>query len=93
MIAPAEPAADIEEPEPPATLGPVRLVLLLLWAATSFGTCYLARDVQRLLGRPLQAYGLAAQGILIFFILLVLFNAWYFNRRQTERPPGADNGA
>lgn len=92
MTAPAETAADFEESAPPATLGPVRLVLLLLWAAASFGTCYFARDVQTLLGRPLQAYGLAAQGILIVFILLVLFNAWHFNRQQTERPEGADIG-
>jgi len=97
MIAPAEPAADPHEPDPPPALGPVRLTLLLLWAAASFGTCYFARDLQVLLGRPLQAYGLAAQGILIVFIVLVLFNAWYFNRQQPEHRSGplpeADHGA
>ncbi len=92
MNVPAEPAVDFDAPEPVATLGPVRLVLLLLWAAASFGTCYFARDLQTLLGRPLQSYGLAAQGILIVFIVLVLFNAWYFNRRQPVRRPGVDNG-
>lgn len=66
----------------------MRLALLLLWAAASFGTCYLARDLQALLGQRLQAYGLAAQGILIVFIVLVVANAWYFNRHQPEADAG-----
>lgn len=68
----------------------MRLALLLLWAAASFGTCYFARDLQALLALPglrLQSYGLAAQGILIVFIVLVVFNAWYFNRRPDGAPP------
>ena len=70
----------------------MRLGLLLLWAGVSFGTCYFARDLQALLQERMQAYGLAAQGILIAFIVLVLINAWYFNRQQPEREPAADQG-
>lgn len=63
-----------------ARLGPLRCVLLLAWAAASFGTCFYARDLQLLLGPGLPVYGLAAQGILIVFIVVVVANAVVFNR-------------
>ncbi|MCZ2499239.1 DUF4212 domain-containing protein [Xylophilus sp. Kf1] len=75
----------------PAALGAIRLALLLVWAVASFGTCYFARDLQAALP-SLSAYGLAAQGILIVFILLVVFNAWFFDRRETRLSAEAADG-
>ena len=67
-----------------ARLGPVRCALLAAWALASFGTCYFARDLQALLGPRLPVYGLAAQGILIVFIGVVVLNAVVFNRSAPQ---------
>jgi len=40
-------------------LGWIRGVLLAIWAAASFGTCFFARDLQGFFGGPSLAYGLA----------------------------------
>ena len=72
-----------------ARLGPVRCLLLLVWAAASFGTCFFARELQAVLGPELPVYGLAAQGILIVFIVVVVVNALVFNRGAAHE---ADDG-
>jgi putative solute:sodium symporter small subunit len=72
-----------------ARLGPIRCALLLAWASASFGSCYFARDLQALLGPELPVYSLAAQGLLIVFIVVVVVNAIVFNRGATHE---ADDG-
>jgi len=59
-------------------LGIKRIVLLLVWGLSSFGTCFFARDLQA--GGPGQpwAYAIAGQGLLILFIALVIVNAVLF---------------
>jgi putative solute:sodium symporter small subunit len=75
--------------------GPLRLVLLSIWALTAFGGCYFARDIDALAGgRPL-AYWFAAQGVLIIFIALVVIYATVLNRmeaRETRNRIDTDKG-
>ena len=63
---------------------PLRGALLLVWALVSFGLCFFARDLFALLGSPL-GYWLAAQGILLVFIAIVVVYATVVNRRERVR--------
>lgn len=68
----------------------VRLGLMLVWAAASFGVCFFARDLGRLVaGWPLN-FWLAAQGGVLVFIAVVMFYAWWMNRGEAPPPPGED---
>jgi putative solute:sodium symporter small subunit len=71
--------------------GPLRLVLLSIWALASFGGCYFARDIDALAGgRPL-AYWFAAQGVLIIFIALVVIYATVLNRTEAHEARHGDD--
>lgn len=65
-------------------LGAVRIILLLIWAISSFGICFFARDIERGKTGFGLIYGFAGQGLLIVFIVLVVVNAVVFNRRAAR---------
>ena len=79
-------------PEPPLAVEQegagawgMRVALLLLWAAASFGVAFFARDLDQILaGWPLN-YWLAAQGAVLVFIGIVVLNAWWMNRAEARR--------
>jgi len=49
--------------------------LLVVWAAVSFGFCFLARDFQFMLGGWPFGYWMAAQGAVLAFIAIVVVYA------------------
>jgi putative solute:sodium symporter small subunit len=63
-------------------LGPLRTLLLAVWAASSFGVMYFAHSLQRWVGDWPLTYLLAAQGIVVGFVVLVTVYAWLANRAQ-----------
>ena len=66
-------------PPPPRVLA-LKLALLAVWAAVSFGSVYFARDLEfQVLGWPFD-YWFAAQGALFAFIAIVAVHAWAMNR-------------
>lgn len=87
-------AAALPPPRRPAWVRAVRLALLLLWAAASFGTSWFARDLQAIvLGWPLN-YWLLAQGGVLVFIAIGMLDAWAMNRLAPETPsPAGASGA
>ncbi len=55
---------------------------MFCWFVISFGVVFFARDLQQVVaGWPL-AYWFAAQGSVLFFILVVALFAWYANRQE-----------
>ena len=72
-------------------------VLLLVWAAVSFGVCFFARDLHHwvVAGWPL-GYWVAAQGAVVVFMVIVVVYAMAMSRfeRQDQQsasaiaPPG-----
>jgi putative solute:sodium symporter small subunit len=74
---PAAPA-----PHQADVLGPLRTLLLVLWAVSSFGVMYFAYSLQRWVGDWPLTYLLAAQGIVVGFVVLVTVYAWLANRAQ-----------
>ena len=70
-------------PPPPRVLA-LKLGLLVVWVAVSFGAVYFARDLDvTVLGWPF-AYWFAAQGALLAFIAIVVVYAWAMKRLQPE---------
>jgi putative solute:sodium symporter small subunit len=68
----------------------LKLVLLLVWAAVSFGVASLARELQfAVAGWPL-GYWMAAQGSVLAFIAIVAVYAGVMSRwdAAAERDPG-----
>ena len=63
-----------------------KLVLLLIWAAVSFGVSYFAEDLQFQVGPWPFSYWVAAQGGVLVFILLAWVYYWVMRRfdRQAE---------
>jgi putative solute:sodium symporter small subunit len=59
----------------------LRAALLALWAASSFGVAFFARDLDQVLGGWPVNYWLAAQGAVLVFLGIVGFFAWWANRR------------
>lgn len=70
----------------------VRVVLLLLWAAASFGVAFFARTLDQVVGDWPLNFWLAAQGGVLVFIAIVAFYAWFMNRRTrgNAAPPAGD---
>lgn len=77
---PAAPA-----PHQADVLGPLRTLLLGVWAASSFGVMYFAHSLQRWVGDWPLTYLLAAQGIVVGFVVLVTVYAWLANRAQRAK--------
>ena len=60
-----------------------RLGLLLLWAIASFGTIYFSDWLARyLLGLWPLGYWLAAQGVMMLYVLIAAGYAWLANRHE-----------
>ena len=74
-------------------LGPLRAVLLLLWALASFGLMYFAADLRWVFGGWPLGYWLAAQGIVVFFVVLVAVYAWIANRAEARQAAQVVDGA
>jgi putative solute:sodium symporter small subunit len=69
----------------PERLGWWRVCLLAVWALASFGLVFLSRSLQfSIAGWPFH-FWLAAQGIVYFFVLLVVVWAVVENRRDAAR--------
>lgn len=75
-------------PNPTVTtqsLGVFRGSLLVVWALASFGLMYFAQDLQvRVAGSPLS-FWLAAQGLVLLFVLLVFVYAIVTNRAEAAQ--------
>ena len=50
--------------------------LLTIWAALTFGVCFFARDLQFMVGYWPFGYWMAAQGVVLAFIAIVVAYAW-----------------
>ena len=50
--------------------------LLAIWATLTFGVCFFARDLQFTLGTWPFGYWMAAQGVVLAFIAIVVVYAW-----------------
>jgi putative solute:sodium symporter small subunit len=59
-------------------------VLLAVWACTSFGPSFFARDLAfEVLGWPFHFF-MAAQGTLLVFLAVVVIYAWLMNRWEAQ---------
>lgn len=72
----------------PDSLGRLRCALLLLWACTSFGLMYFAQSLQRWVGDLPLSHWLAAQGIILMFVLIVFVYAVLANRAERVQIAG-----
>ncbi len=79
-LEPTNPPGALEHP--PGALR-IKLVLLTLWLAVSFGAAWFARDLQRItLGDWPLGYWLAAQGAVLSFIAIVVAYAVWMRRLE-----------
>lgn len=77
----------------PDRLGWLRSLLLLVWAISSFGLMYFARHLQMRLGAWPVSFWLAAQGIVLGFVVVVFAYAFLANRAErasAASPQGHD---
>jgi putative solute:sodium symporter small subunit len=73
----------------------LKLGLLAVWAAVTFGAAYFARALDFVVfGWPF-GYWFAAQGAILTFIAILVVYAWAMNRLAPEDavPHGADDAA
>jgi len=83
--------APVQRPHSIAALA-LKAVLLLAWAAVSFGVCFFARDLQFDLGGWPLNYWIAAQGSVLVFIAVVVLYASVMNRIDPESADPEDHG-
>lgn len=76
--------ATLHTPGTADSLGLLRTVLLLVWALASFGLMFFARDLQMHMGAWPFSFWLAAQGLLVVFVLIVFVYAWAANRAEHQ---------
>ena len=69
----------------PDRLGWLRGVLLLVWALASFGLMYFARDLSWQMGAWPLNFWLAAQGLVLLFVLIVVIYAYVVNRAEAAQ--------
>ncbi len=62
--------------------GQFKLGLLALWALLSLGLPFFARDMTWVVGGWPVSFWFVAQGALVFFVLIVVLNAWVANRNE-----------
>lgn len=66
----------------------LKALLLTIWGAASFGTCYFARDLQALVpGWPI-AYWMAAQGAVLMFLALIVVYCVAMDYFERQPPAG-----
>jgi putative solute:sodium symporter small subunit len=73
----------------------LKAVLLLVWAATSFGFFFFARDLQFVVAGWPFAYWMGAQGAILVFIAIVVVYATLMRRlapQDSERDAGSPHG-
>ena len=74
----------MEQPQLPEKLDPrvlaLKLGLLALWLAVSFGVCFFARDLQFMVGSWPFDYWMAAQGAVLVFIAILVAYAQVMKR-------------
>lgn len=69
--------------------GRFRAGLLTVWALVTFGMVFFAHDLSaEIAGWPLH-FWFAAQGGLVFFVVVAALNAWVMNRSEGDGPPTA----
>lgn len=73
----------------PDRLGRLRLVLLVLWVLCSFGLMSVAHRLDVHIGNWPLNFWLAAQGIVLLFVLVVVVHAVTANRREGPQAPDA----
>lgn len=84
-----EPTDDAPTEPLPDQRWPLKAVLLAVWAVSSFGVCYFARDLEFLVaGWPL-GYWMAAQGTVLVFLAIVVVHAWAMNRFERRAAASA----
>jgi putative solute:sodium symporter small subunit len=77
-------AGSVASPEHDPRVRALKLGLLAVWAAVSFGACFFARDLEfTVLGWPFD-YWFAAQGAMLAFIAIVVVYAWAMARLAPE---------
>ncbi|MBC7602587.1 MAG: DUF4212 domain-containing protein [Ramlibacter sp.] len=70
----------------------LKAVLLALWAIASFGVCFFARDLAFTVGPWPFGYWMAAQGVVVVFIAIVVVYAVVMKRLAPEdNLPTQDN--
>jgi putative solute:sodium symporter small subunit len=62
----------------------LKLGLLVLWIAVSFGACYFARQLDVVVFDWPLGYWVAAQGAILAFIAIVAVHAWAMKRLVPE---------
>ena len=72
-------------PSPPARAGRVRALLLALWALTSFGVAFFARDLTQVVaGWPLNYWWMAQGGVLVFIGIVAAYAGWMNRHADIE---------
>lgn len=66
----------------PDSLGWLRIGLLIVWGGASFGTMYFAQTLQRWAGVWPLTFWLAAQGVVLIFVMIVFAYAVLANRGE-----------
>lgn len=62
----------------------LKAALLVVWALTSFGVCFFARDLLFSVGDWPVGFWMASQGAVFVFIAIVVVYAWAMSRFERE---------
>lgn len=62
----------------------LKAALLVVWALTSFGVCFFARDLLFSVGDWPVGFWMASQGAVFVFIAIVVIYAWAMSRFERE---------
>jgi len=62
----------------------LKALLLTVWALTSFGVCYFARDLLFSVGDWPVGFWMASQGAVFVFIAIVVAYAWAMSRFERQ---------
>lgn len=81
-------STDHPAPHQADVLGRLRGGLLAVWAVSSFGVMYFAHSLQAWVGDWPLTYLLAAQGIVVGFVVLVVVYARLANRTRSVADAG-----
>lgn len=71
----------------------LKALLLTVWALTSFGVCYFARDLRFSVGDWPVGFWMASQGAVFVFIGIVVAYAWAMSRFERQDALAAETSA